>query len=69
MIWGTIQITRMRCSCNKCDCGDITWMLKYDEETYMFSFLMGLNDVYMVICLHILMLDPLLFLKSMLGQV
>lgn len=44
-------------------------MLKYDEETYVFSFLMGLNDVYMVICLHILMLDPLLFLKSMLGQV
>lgn len=44
-------------------------MIQHDEEIYVFSFLMGLNDMYASIRLHILMMDPLPSISKVYGLI
>lgn len=48
-----------RCTCNKCECGINTKLMKYIQEQNMIHFLMGLNESYTSVRGNLLMMNPL----------
>lgn len=47
------------CSCGVCTCGSMAAHVEYQEEEYIMSFIMGLNESFASVRGHILMMKPL----------
>lgn len=47
------------CSCEVCTCGSMAAHVEYQEEEYIMSFIMGLNESFASVRGHILMMKPL----------